>query len=177
MCHPTSSDSRRVANSFLLFALLISTVSVAQHQARSLIHLVVDKSDFKLYVFNADKLTHTFPIAVGKGIGDKQKVGDNCTPEGNFSISRIHNSRTWVHDFKDGKGKIMGAYGTWFLRLDTGTKKTKSGKAWSGIGIHGTHDPNCIGRRVTEGCVRLNNSNVEELKKMVTVGTRVTIRE
>jgi lipoprotein-anchoring transpeptidase ErfK/SrfK len=176
MCQRTSFVSRRAQpNILLIFCLLSSTV--AQQTRRADIHLVVDKSDFKLYVFAADRLIHTYPIAVGKGAGDKQKVGDNCTPEGIFSIVKIHNSTTWVHDFKDGKGKIAGAYGDWFLRLDTGAKNTKSGKAWKGIGIHGTHDPSLIGKMVTEGCVRLRNADLLALKGMISVGTRVTIRE
>lgn len=45
-----------------------------------------------------------------------------------------------------------------------------------GIGIHGTHDPASIGTRATEGCVRLNNSDLLELvKKYVYVGMPVVI--
>ncbi|MBR1487120.1 MAG: L,D-transpeptidase, partial [Synergistaceae bacterium] len=31
--------------------------------------------------------------------------------------------------------------------------------------IHGTHDPNSIGTNVTEGCIRLNNADIAELKE------------
>jgi lipoprotein-anchoring transpeptidase ErfK/SrfK len=103
------------------------------------------------------------------------KVGDMRTPEGNFYIEEIQDSRAWVHDFQDGKGPIRGAYGPWFLRLGTGADRTRSGKAWSGIAIHGTHDPDSIGALATEGCVRMHGADIEELKKLVKVGTPVSI--
>jgi len=71
-----------------------------------------------------------------------------------------------VHDFGDGKGPIAGAYGPKFIRLKTG---------WSGIGIHGTHDPAYIGKRVTEGCIRLKNEDLAELVPYVKVGMKVQI--
>jgi lipoprotein-anchoring transpeptidase ErfK/SrfK len=89
------------------------------------------------------------------------------TPEGNFSVQQIQNASTWAHDFRDGKGSIPNAYGPFFIRLRTGP--------WKGIGIHGTHNPNSIGTNATEGCIRLNNSDLLEFKGMIAVGTEVTI--
>ena len=45
------------------------------------------------------------------------------------------------------------------------------------IGIHGTHDPSSIGTRASEGCIRLNNKDLETLKPYVKVGTKVVIEE
>ena len=78
------------------------------------------------------------------------------------------------HDFGDGKGEIKGAYGPWFISLDT---DAMSKGAWGGIGIHGTHKPNVMRVRDSEGCIRLQNRNVEELKQYVRVGTKVVIEE
>ena len=131
------------------------------------LRLVVSKSEFTITAFRGDSAVARYPIAVGKNPGDKQRRGDNRTPVGEFRVSRIHKSDSWVHDFGDGNGPIAGAYGPWFLRLDTGR--------WTGIGIHGTHDPASIGTMATEGCIRLLNGDLEELKAMVAVGTRVLI--
>lgn len=133
------------------------------------------KHEFKLYLYKGEKLIKTYPVALGKNTGDKQRVGDMRTPEGDFYIIKIHDSRNWTHDFKDGKGPIKGAYGPWFLRLYTGADRTKSGKAWTGIGIHGTHDSTSIGKMVSEGCIRMYNHDIEELKNLVKIGTRVII--
>lgn len=137
--------------------------------------IVIKKGDFKLYLYKGDFLVKTYPIAIGKIPGDKERVGDCRTPEGDFYINSIEDSRSWVHDFGDGKGPIPGAYGPWFLRLYTGADRTRSGKTWEGIGIHGTHDPTSIGKMATEGCIRLKNEDIVELKERVKIGTPVRI--
>ncbi|MCX7845318.1 MAG: L,D-transpeptidase [Dictyoglomaceae bacterium] len=138
--------------------------------------IIVKKSDFKLYLYKGTKLVKAYPIALGKNPGDKQRVGDYRTPEGNFYIKEIINSSSWEHDFPDdGKGPIKGAYGPWFLGLYTGPETTKSGKGWEGIGIHGTHDPSSIGTLASEGCIRMYNQDIIELKNLVKIGTPVII--
>ena len=107
-------------------------------------------------------------VLSGRALGNKEKPGDMKTPEGLFSVQQIQDASAWTHDFGDGKGEIRGAYGSHFIRLKT--------PGHCGIGIHGTHDPASIGTRATEGCVRLNNSDLLELvKKYVYVGMPVVI--
>lgn len=142
------------------------------------VSIVVKKSLFTLFVYKEGALIKKYPVAVGKNPGDKKRRGDNRTPEGDFTITSIQDSHTWEHDFADDTlGPIKGAYGPWFLGLSTLASETKSGKKWSGIAIHGTHDPSSIGTRASEGCIRMHNEDVEELKKIVKVGTPVRIEE
>lgn len=129
----------------------------------------IDKSEFTLKLFGNGKLLHTFPIATGKNTGDKQAVGDMRTPDGDFAIDDICEASTWTHDFGDGKGVIANAYGPWFLSIET--------PGWTGIGIHGTHDPASIKTRASEGCLRMYNEDVALLKKFVKIGTKVHIQE
>lgn len=119
--------------------------------------IIVNKSEHTLSLLKGNELVKEYPVATGKNTGDKQRVGDHRTPTGNFKIVSIENASSWSHDFRDGKGKIAGAYGPWFLRLDA--------KGWRGIGIHGTHDPDSRGTNVTEGCIRLSNEDIAELKE------------
>lgn len=98
------------------------------------------------------------PVAVGMNAGNKQKVGDMRTPEGVFQVADIQQSSHWKHDFKDGKGEVSGAYGDYFIRLAVPGHK--------GIGIHGTHLPESIGTRDSEGCIRMNN---EELNRLISL--------
>lgn len=42
-------------------------------------------------------------------------------------------------------------------------------------GIHGTNDPSSIGKAVSKGCIRMNNNDVEELSRIVPIGTQVNI--
>lgn len=151
-----------------LTILALPVFSQAQLKAQE---LVVRKSEFRLDVMIGDSVMKTFPIALGKNPGDKKKRGDNRTPEGKFRIVQIQRAGSWTHDFGDGKGEIAGAYGPWFLRFGSGETRMK----WTGIGIHGTHDPASIGTLATEGCIRLTNENLEELRKLVEVGMAVRI--
>ncbi|MBD3286166.1 L,D-transpeptidase family protein [candidate division WOR-3 bacterium] len=141
------------------------------------ISIVIKKSLFEMLVFKDGKLIKTYPVALGRNAGDKQRVGDNRTPEGSFTVTSIENSSAWEHDFGDGKGPIKGAYGPWFIRLSTLSFETRSGNKWVGIGIHGTHDPASIGTRASEGCIRMHNEDVDSLKRMVKVGTPVRIEK
>ena len=150
-----------------LFMLCLAFLSVLPALAAEPVRLVVTKSAFTLELFQGDLLLETFPVAVGKNGGDKQAVGDNRTPEGEFAVSSIEDSRKWTHDFGDGKGAVKGAYGPWFIRLAT--------PVWKGIGIHGTHDPASIGTAATEGCIRLRNSDLLRLVARISVGTRVRV--
>ncbi|WP_432642881.1 L,D-transpeptidase family protein [Acidaminococcus sp.] len=137
--------------------------------------VLVDKSDHKLYLKDGDAVVRTWGCAVGKGgLGQKERRGDNMTPTGTFSVDEIDDASDWAHDFGDGNGEVQGAYGPWFLSLDT---EALSGGSWDGIGIHGTHDPASIGTDASEGCVRLDNTNLQQLKQVAYIGMPVTIQD
>jgi lipoprotein-anchoring transpeptidase ErfK/SrfK len=56
------------------------------------------------------------------------------------------------------------------------------GVAWIGLskehyGIHGSPEPGRIGHTESHGCIRLTNWDVEELSKMVKVGTPAILQE
>ena len=137
--------------------------------------VLIDKSEHKVYLLDNDKKVAVWGCSIGLGgAGQKQKEGDNMTPTGTFVVDEIDDASAWTHDFGDGKGAIAGAYGPFFISLDT--ERLSKGQ-WDGIGIHGTHDPASIGTNASEGCVRLDNANLRKLIKYVKVGTKVTITE
>lgn len=154
-----------------LVAVIVATIAYGQApqgDSSKASHIVISKEAMTLTLYDSNNLVICeFPIAVGKNYGDKRRNGDMKTPEGEFVIENIHNSSSWTHDFGDGKGQIAGCYGRWFIRLKTPPHK--------GIGIHGTHLPESIGTRATEGCIRLENSNLDSLKPMVRIGMPVLI--
>lgn len=152
----------------LALALLLCGVGVSAQETTKPAYVHISKQDMMLYL--CDSLgghIAAYPIACGKNVGDKQMVGDMKTPEGVFEVQQIQDASSWSHDFGDGKGVIKNAYGPWFIRLLT--------PGHSGIGIHGTHAPESIGTRATEGCIRLHNENVDKLKKQIKVGLPVII--
>lgn len=131
--------------------------------------IFISKRNLTLSLYNEQgDLVMNCRCAAGINKGQKQKKGDHRTPEGMFSVQQIQPSETWGHDFGDGKGYIQHAYGNWFIRLKTG---------FSGIGIHGTHAPESIGTRATEGCIRLKNEELDKLKPLVKTGMTVIISE
>ncbi len=119
------------------------------------LRIYVSKTTMRLYVVNeSDSVIYTCGIACGIRRGNKTEKGDYKTPEGKFHISGIFNSTDWIHHTRDGRD-VKGCYGPHFLRLATGRL--------GGIGIHGTNAPGSIGKRASEGCIRVNSANIVTL--------------
>ena len=130
--------------------------------------MVADKSTMTLSLYDYQgKEVMRVPMACGTNLGDKQQQGDMRTPEGVFHVESIEDASSWTHDFGDGNGEIEGAYGPLFIRLACNGHK--------GIGIHGTHLPESIGTRATEGCIRLNNNDLLQLAEQVHIGMVVAV--
>ena len=137
--------------------------------------IVIDKPALHLSVYENQEgdtvLLARYPVCVGKNYGQKQKQGDMKTPEctfdNPFTITEIKPASSWTHDFGDGRGAIL-AYGNWFMRLKTGH---------NGIGIHGsTNNESSVPGRGSEGCIRLLNDDLDELKaNYAFVGMKVII--
>lgn len=118
--------------------------------------ILIDKSQNTLILKADEEVIKTYIVATGK---------NNSTPTGNFKITNKIINPTW---FKAGAvipaGSPENILGTRWLGLDL-----------PGYGIHGTTDPQNLGKQVTEGCVRMSNSDVEELYTIVPVETEVTV--
>lgn len=160
---------------FLLFLAISSFFASAENNYSVFLEdvdafpfIVVNKTDLTLHLINQEGNTiRGYKISCAENYGNKERRGDHKTPEGFFKINQILNSSALSHDFGDGKGEIAGAYGPWFLRLDV--------PGFNDIGIHGTHLPSSIGGRNTEGCVRMNNEDITELKSYSFLGMNVII--
>ena len=118
--------------------------------------ILVDKSQDTLILKTDEEIIKTYIVSTGK---------NNSTPLGTFKITNKLINPTW---FK--AGAVVAA----------GSPENILGTRWLGFnlpgyGIHGTTDPKSLGKQVTEGCVRMLNSDVEELYSIVPVGTEVTI--
>ena len=131
--------------------------------------LVITKSAYRISLLDNGTPIKEYNCAVGRNPGQKKKTGDARTPVGTFKVESINPSSDWVSD-EDGKG----AYGPWFITLDT--RELSKGE-WNGIGISGTNKPEGLGRASSAGSVRVRNSDIEEIKQFVKIGTVVTIKE
>ena len=142
-------------------------------------YIVIDKTKYELSVFDSKGWLVTYPVVFGSSdLRDKLYAGDKKTPEGMFTIIQKKVHPKWDR----------------FMMLDYPTKesynKFNQRKAegvipvnatiGGGIGIHGTwpHEDYAIDNydNWTEGCISLKNKDVEELYKMISIGTVVVIR-
>jgi lipoprotein-anchoring transpeptidase ErfK/SrfK len=126
------------------------------YQAR--FSVVVDKTANTLTLLDDGKLFKKYRCGTGEF---------SMTPIGDFKIvDRIPNPAWW----KDGKvipyGDTNNVLGTHWLKLDV-----------PGYGIHGTWEPDSIGKQSSAGCVRLLNEDVAELFALLPNGTPVNIHD
>lgn len=125
--------------------------------------IVVNKNDNTLTLLINDTFFKKYPVATGKF---------DRTPAGTFKIvDKIVNPDWWRADKKIPYGDPENILGTRWLAIDA-TGETPKVK---GYGIHGTTDESSIGKAESAGCIRMKNSDVEELFTMVPYGTAVTI--
>jgi lipoprotein-anchoring transpeptidase ErfK/SrfK len=118
--------------------------------------ILVDKSQNILILKSDEEIIKTYVVSTGT---------NNSTPVGSFKITSKLINPTW---FK--AGAVVPA----------GSPENVLGTRWLGIdkpsyGIHGTTEPQSLGRQVTQGCVRMANQDVEELYTIVPIGAEVVI--
>jgi lipoprotein-anchoring transpeptidase ErfK/SrfK len=119
-------------------------------------NIFVDKSQNILVLKNGNDVVKIYQVSTGE---------HNNTPTGTFTITNKLVNPVW---YKAGAiippESPQNVLGSRWLGFDL-----------LGYGIHGTVDPESIGRQVTAGCVRMRNADVEELYSLVSTGTQVVI--
>jgi len=161
--------------SFLL--LLCSNIAVADEQY----DLVISRSSQELKIMEGEQIVKQFHIAFGKGgKGAKRILGDSKTPLGVYKI--IPNLLDAWYGYKN---KIINA--TEFKYITTAIKNNdippQNTKLGGYIGIHGlgntTDQKLAIHNEInwTQGCIAMTNEEINDLKKYVSIGTRVIINE
>ena len=120
--------------------------------------VVIDKSQNILMLKADEGIFKTYRVSTGKE--------SSPTPVGTFTVTNKIIDPPWYP-----AGKKM---------IPSSDPRNVLGSRWLGLskpsyGIHGTTDPASIGKSVTDGCVRLKNSDVEELYSIVPEGTEVVI--
>ena len=118
----------------------------------------IERASYSLRVFNLDEVWLETTIAVG--------TGDTPTPVGDFYLLELL-----------APPNPDGDYGPYAFGL-SGFSEVLDGFGGSDdaiIGLHGTNDPASIGTDVSHGCIRLENSVIEELAATLPLGTPVRI--
>ena len=84
---------------FLALGVILCIVGLIAYNARAprspseitgaIDHILVDKSDRLMTVYQDGRIVGTFPVRLGFApVGDKEREGDGKTPEGIFKIDR-----------------------------------------------------------------------------------------
>lgn len=133
--------------------------------------IVINLAELRLYYYDKENNeVVTEPIGIGREGWE--------TPMGKTSIVEKRAQPTWYapesirkarakegvfipHIIKPGPDNPLGPYAMRF--------------SWRTYLMHGTNDPNGVGRRTSSGCIRLYNEDITSLFKLVKVGTPVMI--
>ena len=132
-------------------------------------YIVVDKSSGLLQVMSADdKVVAQFPVTTGSSkyplpIGEWKATTYAFLPPFNYQPDLLNNPKT-DKDVKLPSGP-NGPVGVAWLDL---TKEH--------YGIHGTNEPQTIGRAESSGCVRLTNWDVLRLSQMMKPGFKAVFK-
>jgi hypothetical protein len=119
-------------------------------------HLVVDRSRLVATLFRNGRVVFRAPIGIGQPRWP--------TPAGHFYV----------------RDKLTKFRSPFYGPVAFGTSARSAVLTdWPGggfVGIHGTNEPELLPGRVSHGCIRLRNSDVLRLDRLLPVGTPVTIR-
>ncbi|MBN2143737.1 MAG: L,D-transpeptidase family protein [Candidatus Aureabacteria bacterium] len=123
----------------------------------SIFSIMISKSKNTLTLLENEEFFKEYLVGTGK---------DNVTPIGEFEITEKQINPTWYRPDSS--------------PIPFGSKENVLGTRWMsinypGYGIHGTWEDDSIGKQSSAGCIRLLNSDVEELFTIVPVHTKIKI--
>lgn len=130
------------------------------------LEFVVRKSSFTLMIFYRGLAIKSYSIAIG---------ANGRTPSGKFTVGEKTAKPTWYPpEDMDIKGPIpfgdkRNILGTHWIALDH--------EFYRGFGIHGTWEPESIGKAASRGCIRMRNEEVKEVFEVAHQGMSLIILE
>ena len=138
------------------------------NQTPAVISVKIDTKTKMLGVFESDKLVAVYPVTIGSA--------QTASPIGDWKMQRIVKLPRFRWD------PAMLKYGRRSSNAHMLPPGPNSpvGVVWlalnkKGIGIHGTNEPETIGRAASHGCIRLANWDVVRLAQEVKPGVPVSI--
>jgi lipoprotein-anchoring transpeptidase ErfK/SrfK len=118
--------------------------------------IVVSLEDRKLALVEDGQVKKVYTVAVGKP--------STPSPVGTFTIERRAMNPTYSHNGRIVLPGPSNPVGTRWMGLSI-----------RGYGIHGTNEPNSIGKAASHGCIRMGKADLEEFYAMVAVGDTVEL--
>jgi len=128
--------------------------------------ILVDKSTQKVLVYRTQDLTRpvrTYRCSTGENRGPKTRQNDKKTPEGIYFFTGAY-----------GEQELTPIYGTRAFPVDyPNPLDRKEGKDGYGIWFHGTNKP--LKPNDTNGCIALENGNIDTLAKYIELNDTPTV--
>ena len=135
--------------------------------------ILVDKLRRQLLLMRGTEELASYAVDLGAGgIESKTRAGDDATPEGRYRVTEVrgpgqtHYYRALMLDYPNAEDRAR------FRRLKRAGDVAPGQGIGSLIEIHGQGGR---GQDWTQGCVALDNDDMDDLADKVRVGTRVTI--
>jgi murein L,D-transpeptidase YafK len=158
----------------LLVVLLAGLCCASATNAPLADKIVIVKSTRTMTLLNGDKVLKTYKVALGTApVGAKRVEGDHKTPEGNYVID-AKNSQSRFH---------LSLHISYPSAADQQRARKLGVRPGGAIMIHGLPPAfaylGALHRQTdwTDGCIAVSNAEIEEIWKLVPVGTRVEIRQ
>jgi lipoprotein-anchoring transpeptidase ErfK/SrfK len=124
--------------------------------ARITTRIVVDLSAHRLTLFRRNRAVLRTTVGIG--------AAATPTPTGHFYVNQ-----RLVPSYKD------GPWGPSALGVSAFSPVLRTWTQGGPIGIHGTNDPSSVGRNVSHGCIRVENSVMNRLFSATHAGSPVLI--
>lgn len=134
--------------------------------------ILVDPAAHFLYLINGDGTARRYGVGVGREgfawagsavIGMKRRWPRWVPPRD--MVRRDRKARRWANGQPGGPGNPLGARAL-YLHQDGQDTLYR---------IHGTNEPQSIGKSVSSGCIRMLNEHIAELYDLVSIGTPVIV--
>lgn len=140
----------------MLFPVLHDVPAVAPGEPLVIVNKAVNKVAF----INGNKVQEVFSAGTGKS--------KELTPEGLFTVT-VKAVNPYYRKKNIPGGDPRNPLGSRWIGFDA---LNTDGRIY---GIHGTNQPQSIGKYISNGCVRLSKENIEKLYDQVPIGTQVLI--
>ncbi|KAA1055249.1 L,D-transpeptidase [Azospirillum argentinense] len=128
--------------------------------------IVISLTERRLHLLEEGRPPRSFPVAIGRPgvaipLGDSRVLRKRRNPIWHPTANQRRENPALPVSVPPGPSNPLGKFA-----LDLG---------WTAIAIHGTNEPDSVGRRASGGCFRMLPADIAALFEMVPVGTPVRV--
>jgi hypothetical protein len=114
------------------------------------------REEFRLALFRGCQVVKNYTVGIG--------TGRTPTPVGKFYIASLLKLPV-----------SNSVYGTYAYGLSGYSEVLRDWELGGIIGLHGTNQPSSVGERASHGCIRMHNAAIEQLVRVLPLGTPIEI--